>query len=359
MPVSLRADAGRPRAHEIKCSLLAKPSVANGIWRQKMKPLKPILVLMSTLMATTTGGTALAQEFPTRPIRLLVGFPAGGTVDGVARIIAPALANALGQSIVVENRAGATGSIAATEVANSPADGYTIGLVFDSHAVNHHLYRKLRYDPFKSFTYISRLVTAPQILVASNNIPASTPEELIKYAKANPGKLNYASTGAGSSNHLNALLFIKQAGIEATHVPYKGGAPAIVDMSGGQSEMFMIVSAPSTMPHVLTGRIKAIGVGSPGPLSHLPGLRPIADTLPGYTASSWVGIIAPAGLPNNINARLQKDIRKVLESKDVTDRMTKAGYEIVGSSSEEFIAFMKEQSDLFGKVVRDNKLQLD
>lgn len=324
-----------------------------------MTSVKNILALTTALIAATTSGAALAQEFPSKPIRMLVGFPAGGTVDGVARIIAPALANVLGQSVIVDNRAGATGSIAATELANSPADGYTIGLVFDSHAVNHHLYRKLRYDPFKSFTYISRLVTAPQILVASNNIPVSTPEELIKYAKANPGKLNYASTGAGSSNHLNALLFIKQAGVEATHVPYKGGAPAIVDMSGGQSEMFMIVSAPSTMPHVLAGRIKAIGVGSPSSLNHLPGLKPIADALPGYTASSWVGIIAPAGLPNNINARLQKDIKKVLESKEVTDRLTKAGYEIVGSSSEEFTVFMKEQSDLLGKVVRDNRLQLD
>lgn len=324
-----------------------------------MKSLKSILVLMATSIAAATSGAVLAQEFPSQPIRLLVGFPAGGTVDGVARVLAPALSEALGQPVVVENRAGATGSIAAAAVATSPADGYTIGLVFDSHAANHHLYRKLRYDPFKSFTYISRLVTAPQILVSSNNIPASTPAELIKYAKANPGKLNYASTGAGSSNHLNALLLAKQAGIEATHIPYKGGAPAIIDMSSGQTEMFMIVSAPSTMPHVLAGRIKAIGVGSPKPLSHLPGLQPIADALPGYTASSWVGIIAPAGLPNNINARLQKEIRKALESKDVIDRLTKAGYEIVGSSSEEFTAFMKVQSDLLGKVVRDNKLQLD
>lgn len=324
-----------------------------------MKSLKTILVLMATSVAAATSGTVLAQEFPSKPIRLLVGFPAGGTVDGVARVIAPALSDALGQPVVVDNRAGATGSIAAAEVANSPADGYTLGLVFDSHAVNHHLYRKLRYDPFKSFTYISRLVTAPQILVSSNNIPASTPEELIKYAKANPGKLNYASTGAGSSNHLNALLLTKQAGIEATHVPYKGGAPAIVDMASGQTEMFMIVSAPNTMPHVQAGRIKAIGVGSPTPLSHLPGLKPIADALPGYTASSWVGIIAPAGLPNNINARLQKEIKKALGSKDVIDRLTKSGYEIVGSSSEEFTAFMKVQSDLLGKVVRDNKLQLD
>jgi tripartite-type tricarboxylate transporter receptor subunit TctC len=324
-----------------------------------MKSLKNILVLMVTSIATVTSGTILAQDYPSKPIRLLVGFPAGGTVDGVARVLAPALSEALGQPVVVDNRTGATGSIAAGEVANSPADGYTIGLVFDSHAVNHHMYRKLRYDPFKSFTYISRLVTAPQILVSSNNIPANTPEELIKYAKANPGKLNYASTGAGSSNHLNALLLTKQADIEAIHVPYKGGAPAIVDMASGQSEMFMIVSAPSTMPHVHAGRIKAIGVGSPKPLSHLPGLKPIADALPGYVASSWVGIIAPAGLPNNINARLQKDIKKALENKAVIERLTKSGYEIVGSTSEEFTAFMKVQSDLLGKVVRDNKLQLD
>jgi tripartite-type tricarboxylate transporter receptor subunit TctC len=324
-----------------------------------MKSMKNIRALMMASIAIVASGLVGAQEFPSKPIRLLVGFPAGGTVDGVARVLAPPLSEALGQPVVVENRAGATGSIAASEVANSPADGYTIGLVFDSHAVNHHLYHKLRYDPFKSFTYISRLVTAPQILVSSNNLPANTPAELIKYAKANPGKLNYASTGAGSSNHLNALLLTRQAGIEATHVPYKGGAPAIVDMASGQTEMFMIVSAPSTMPHVQAGRIKAIGVGSLKPLAHLPGLKPIADALPGYTASSWVGIIAPAGLPDGINVRLQKEIRKVLANKEVIERLTKAGYEIVGSSSEEFASFVKAQSDVLGKVVRDNKLQLD
>lgn len=314
---------------------------------------------MAISIAAVLPEAALAQDFPSRPIRLLVGFPAGGTVDGVARVLSPALSEALGQPVIVENRPGATGSLAAAEVANSPADGHTLGLVFDSHAVNHHLYRKLRYDPFKSFTYISRQVTAPQILVASNNIPASTPEELIRYGKANPGKLNYASTGAGSSNHLNALLLTRQAGIEATHVPYKGGAPAIVDMSSGQAEMFMIVSAPSTMPHVQAGRIKAIGVGSPKPLGHLPGLKPIADALPGYVASSWVGIVAPAGMPASVSTRLQKEVRKALESKDVSDRLTKAGYDIVGSTSEEFATFMKAQSDLLGKVVRENNLQLD
>lgn len=324
-----------------------------------MKPLKKIAALIITSLSVTAPAVGLAQEFPTRPIRLVVGFPAGGTVDGVARVIAPALSEALGQAVVVDNRPGATGSIAAAEVAGSPADGYTLGLVFDSHAVNHHLYRKLRYDPFKSFTYISRLVTAPQILVASNNVPANTPDELIKYARANPNKLNYASTGAGSSNHLNALLLAKQAGFQATHVPYKGGAPAMIDMASGQTEMFMIVSAPSTMPHVQAGRIKALGVGSARPVANLPGLKPIADALPGYAASSWVGLVAPAGLPNDINARLQKEIRKALDSKDVTDRLTKSGYEIVGSSSDEFLSFMKVQSDMLGKVVRDNKLQLD
>lgn len=322
-----------------------------------MKTLRQIAAVAG--LTLTLPLTAFSQNFPTKPLVIKVGFAAGGTVDGVARIIAPALGEALGQTVTVENRPGATGAIAAAEVAQATGDGHVLHVIFDSHAVNHHLYKKQRYDVEKSFTYLSRLVTAPQILVASTNIPANTPEEFVKYAKDNPGKLNYASTGSGSSNHLNGLLLNKHAGITAEHLPYKGGAPAIVDMTGNQGQIFMIVSAPNTMPHVHAGRIKVIGVGTTKPVASLPGLKPISDAVPGYTATSWVGIVAPGGLPEPVRARLQKEINKVMQRPDISERLTKMGYDIVNSSGAEFESFIREQSEVMGKLVRDNKLQLD
>ncbi|HEY9279186.1 MAG TPA: tripartite tricarboxylate transporter substrate binding protein [Eoetvoesiella sp.] len=301
------------------------------------------------------GGAALAQDFPNKPIRLIVGWPAGGTVDTVARTLAPALAEELGQPIVVENKPGASGSIGAAEVAAAKADGYTLGVVFDTQAVNHHIYRALRYDPIKSFTYISRLVTAPQILVAANSFQANDAAGLIEYAKANPGNVTYASTGTGSSNHLNALLLASQAGIEMLHIPYKGGAPALVDLAGGQVNI-MIVSAPSTIPLVTGGRIKALATGSTQPLSQLPGVRPIADAVPRFEASSWVGLIAPAGLPANALVRLQAEVQKALKRADVSLKLQSAGYNIVGDTSPEFTAFIERESKKWGQIIQKYKV---
>lgn len=323
-----------------------------------MKSIKRFMIAAAASIVAVASANISAEDFPTKPIRLIVGWPAGGTVDGVARIIAPALSESLGQPVIVENRAGATGSIGATEVAKAEPDGYTLGLVFDSQAVNHYLYQGLRYDPFKSFQYLSLLVTAPQILVASNKFPASDPSEFVKYAKAHPGKVSYASTGIGSSNHLNALLLAKQAGIDLLHVPYKGGAPAMIDLASGQVDI-MIVSAPSTMPHVKAGRIKAIGVGTLEPLPQLPGVKPIANTIPGYLARSWVGLIAPAGMPEKVQGRLQSEIKKALEREDVRAKLSNAGYDIVGSSSREFTSFMHSESAKWGKIVKENHVKLD
>ncbi|MGE3927605.1 MAG: Bug family tripartite tricarboxylate transporter substrate binding protein [Lautropia sp.] len=313
------------------------------------------LVLAS---AMSMHAPAMAQEFPVRPIRLVVGWPAGGTADGVARTLAPALSEALGQPVVVENKPGASGSIGAAEVAAAKPDGHTLGIVFDTQAVNHHLYRTLRYDPFKSFVYLSRLVTAPQILVAANAFPAGDAAGLIRHARANPGKVTYASTGAGSSNHLNALLFASQAGIELAHVPYKGGVPALTDLGGGQVDI-MIVSAPSTMPTVRAGRIKVLAVGSAAPLPQVPGVQPIAATLPGFEASSWIGLIAPAGLPQPVLARLEREVRTALARKDVAEKLTGAGYEIVASTSEAFGAFMRRESDKWEQIIRTYKVAVE
>jgi len=210
-----------------------------------------------------------------KPLRVIVPWPAGGTVDGVARVLAPKFSESLGRPVVVENKAGAGGSIGEADAAKAAPDGNTVLLVFDTHAVNHLLYKDLGYDPFRSFEHVSLLVTSPQALVGANNFAPSSVADLVAYAKANPGKVTYATVGAGSSNHLNALLLSGRTGIEMTHVPYRGGAPMMIDLVGGQVNV-MFVSAPQAIPQVKAGRIKALAIGSPKRIAQLP----VADLEP-------------------------------------------------------------------------------
>src|SRR5256885_10062422 len=265
--------------------------------------MKPMLLAGTVFAAFLLAPAAVAQNFPAKPIRMIVPWPAGGTVDGVARVIGRSLSSGLGRPIVVENKAGAGGSIGQAEAAKAAADGHTALLVFDTHAVNHLLYKNLGYDPFKSFEHVSLLVTSPQVLVGATNFaPASVPE-LVAYAKANPGKVTYATVGAGSSNHLNALLLSNRTGIEMTHEPYKGGAPMMIDLVGGQVNV-MFVSAPQAIPQVKAGRIKALAVGAARRIPQLPDAPTVAETLPGFAAQSWVGMLVPAGTPKELVARL-------------------------------------------------------
>src|SRR5256885_3874512 len=209
--------------------------------------MKPMLLAGTVFAAFLLAPAAVAQNFPAKPIRMIVPCPAGGTVDGVARVIGPSWSSGLGRPIVVENKAGAGGSIGQAEAAKAPADGHTVLLVFDTHAVNHLLYKSLGYDPFKSFEHVSLLVTSPQVLAGATNFAPGSVPELVAFAKADPGKVTYATVGAGSSNHLNALLLSNRTGIEMTHVPYKGGAPMMIDLVGGQVNV-MFVSAPQAIP---------------------------------------------------------------------------------------------------------------
>ncbi len=322
-------------------------------------PTKYLIAPIFLAAMLSCGAAAQAQApYPSKQIRLIVVAPPGGTLDGVGRILAPALSDALGQPVVVENRAGAGGSVGAAKVASSPADGYTLGLVYDSHAVNQHMYKNLSYDTFKSFDYISRIVTAPQILVASNEFPASDIPGMIRYVKAHPGKVNYASTGNGSSNHLNGLLLANSAGLDMVHIPYKGGPAALTDMIGGRIGL-MVVSAPSTMSYVKDKRIKVLGVGTEQPLPQLPGVRPIAETLPGYSANLWVGLLAPAGLPPEVRARLEKETRAVLSHPDMRERLEGAGYIINASTGAELTSFMHAEYDKLGKLWTEGKMQVE
>ncbi len=300
---------------------------------------------------------ALAQ-YPSKPIRVIVPWPAGGTVDGVARVIGPKLTEGLGRPIVVENKAGAGGSIGQAESAKAPPDGHTVLLVFDTHAVNHLLYKNLGYDPFKSFEHVSLLVTSPQVLAGATNFAPGSVPELVAFARGNPGKVTYATVGAGSSNHLNALLLSNRTGIEMTHVPYKGGAPMMIDLVGGQVNV-MFVSAPQAIPQAKAGRIKALAIGAARRIPQLPDTPTVAETLPGFAAQSWVGMLAPAGTPKEIVARLNAEATKGLADPGVRGKLDAQGFDVVGSTPEEFLAFARAESEKWAKVIRDYNIRVE
>ncbi|HKW36172.1 MAG TPA: tripartite tricarboxylate transporter substrate binding protein [Burkholderiales bacterium] len=310
--------------------------------------------LAAALLFVSLGAAGQAGK----PLRIIVPWPAGGTVDGVARVLAPKLSAGLGRAVVVENKAGAGGSIGEAEAAKSSADGSTVLLVFDTHAVNHLLYKDLGYDPFKSFEHVSLLVTSPQALVAAKNFAPSSVAELVAFAKANPGKVTYATVGAGSSNHLNALLLSGRTGIDMVHVPYKGGAPMMIDLVGGQVNV-MFVSAPQAIPQVKAGRIKALAIGSARRLAQLPDTPTVAETLPGFAAQSWVGMLLPAGSAKELVARYSAEARKALAEPEVRGKLAAQGFDVVGSGPEEFLAFVRAESDKWAKVIRDYNIRVE
>ena len=317
-----------------------------------------IVVAAAALSAIFAAGLVSAQEYPVKPLRVIVPWPAGGTVDGLIRTIVPKLSEALGQPVVVENKAGASGSLGAAEVAKAAPDGYTLLAVFDTHATNHHMYKALPYDGIRAFEHITQLAASPQAFVGAANFAPGTVAELIAYGKANPGKISYATVGAGSSNHLNAVLFMSRTGIDMLHIPYKGGAPAMTDLLGGQVNV-MIVSAWQTIPHIKSGKLKGLAVGSKQRMTQLPEVPAFAETMPGFEASSWMGLVAPPRTPAAIVARLQREAVKALAAPDVRDKLTTQGFEIVGSAPSAFAAFAAAESDKWGKVVRDYAIRAD
>jgi tripartite-type tricarboxylate transporter receptor subunit TctC len=319
-----------------------------------MAGMKRPLAVLALLLA----GSALAQDYPSRPVRVIVAWPAGGTVDGLVRTVSPKLSEALGQPVVVENRAGASGSVGAAEVARAAPDGYTLLAVFDTHATNHILYKSLPYDGARAFEHVTQIVGSPQAFVGAVNFPPRSVPEVIAYGKANPGRITYASVGGGSSNHLNTVLFASRAGIEMLHIPYKGGAPAMTDMLGGQVNV-MIVSAWQTIPHIRSGKLVGLAVGGKKRMPQLPDVPTLSETLPGLEASSWTGIVAPARTPAPVIARLHREIAKVLAAPDVREKLTGQGFEIVGSSPQEFAAFVAAESEKWARIMREHNIRAD
>jgi tripartite-type tricarboxylate transporter receptor subunit TctC len=300
---------------------------------------------------------ALAQGYPAKPVRVIVPFPAGGTTDLVARMVQPKFAEFLGQPVIIENKGGAGGSIGATEVARAAPDGYTLLMVFDTHGVNHHLYKQAP-DPFKTLEHISLMVTSPSTLVAGTVFAPNNLREVVARAKADPGRVTYGSVGAGSSNHLGALLLEQAGGVKMTHVPYKGGGPLVQAMLGNQVDI-AFVSTPLILPHIKSGKVKPIAVGGARRMAQLPDVQTVSETFPGLELISWFGILAPAGTPKDVTTRVHRDITRALAVPEINQKLVDAGFDVVGSSPEAFLAFVRGESDKLGKVIRDNNVAVD
>jgi tripartite-type tricarboxylate transporter receptor subunit TctC len=311
------------------------------------------LRLAATLILFCATGLACAQTYPAKPIHLIVPFPPGGGNDTVARAIAQQASPALGQPIVVDNRPGAGGIIGADAAARAAPDGYTLFLGgVATHAVNPHLHAKLSYDPVKDFAPITLVASAPSVLVVHPSVPARTIAEFATYARANPGKLNYASNGNGSSSHIAAVLYETNAGVKMTHVPYKGVGPALTDLMSGRIEL-MFNSIVAILPHIQAGKLRALAVTSKTRSSLLPDVPSIAEVgWPEYEAGSWYGILAPAGTPPAIIDRLHREIVKALKDPEVAKRLAGEGADVIGSTPQEFAAHIKSELARMGQAVR-------
>jgi len=309
-----------------------------------------LLTALGLLLALTTA--AAAQNYPTKPIRLIIPFPAGGSNDVVGRVIAGHLSERLGQQVVVDNRgAGAGGVVGTDAAAKSPNDGYTLLIISIAHAVNPWLY-KLPYDPIESFAPISLLASGPNVLAVNPSLPVNSVKELIALAKEKPGDIEYASAGIGSFQHLGAELFKLEAGVDMLHVPFKGGGPAMMNVMGGYTKL-LFSSLVQTTPLIRAGSLKALGTGGLKRSPVLPEVPTIAEAgVPSYEAINWWGLVAPAGTPEPIIARLHQALQEVQNAADVQKHFATEGAEVVKTSPAEFAAFIAKDIRKWERVVK-------
>jgi len=308
------------------------------------------LAAVLALAATVSSG----QLYPSKPIRIIVPFPPGGAVDFYARVVQEPLSEALGQPVIIDNRAGASGMIGADLVAKAPPDGYTLLLGnIASLAINVGIYPKMAYDPAKDFTPIMHTVDVNYVLVVHPSVPANSVAELVAYAKANPGKLSYGSAGSGSMPHLSTELMKALAGIDLVHVPYKGGGPMVTDLLGGSVQL-AIADQANLMPHVKTGKLRALGVASPKRSAIYPELPTIAESgFAGYEATAWQGLVGPAGMPPDVVRRLNQTLAKVMALPAVRERLISGGLDPVADTPEEFGRFIRSEISKWSKIAKD------
>lgn len=305
-------------------------------------------------------GQALAQSFPNKPITIVVPFPAGGTTDILARIVGQFMSTEFNQSVVIDNRAGAGGNVGTQMVARAPADGYTLLMgTVGTHAINAALYERLPFDHIRDFVPLSRSAMVPNILVAHPSQPFNTVAELVAYARANPGKIRFASSGNGTSIHLSGELFKIKAQVDMLHVPYRGSAPAIAGLLGGETDI-MFDNMPSAIQHVRSGGLKALAVTTAQRSPEMPNLPTIAEAgVPGYDATSWFGLFAPAGTPDAIVRRLNATIVKALNDNEVRQRIVELGAAPHPETPESFASFIQQETAKWADVMRASGARID
>jgi tripartite-type tricarboxylate transporter receptor subunit TctC len=310
------------------------------------------------VIAALLSAAASAQSWPQKPVRFIVPFPPGGATDISARLLGEKLSGIWGQQVIIENRGGAGGGVGATEAARSAPDGYT--LFFPSGSVvtaNQHIYEKLNYDPEKDFTPITNVVTGPQVLTVPASSPYKSVKDLIDAARANPGKLTFGHAGIGSQTHLAAENFVWQARIDAIAVPYKGEGPGLAGLVGGETQFF-VGNLAASIGHIQGGRLRALGVTSKTETPQLPGVPPIANTVPGFENQGWFGLVAPTGTPSEIVQKIYRDTKKALEATDLRVRLAAQGLSPVGNTPEELGRAMKEETALWARVVKERQISV-
>jgi tripartite-type tricarboxylate transporter receptor subunit TctC len=323
--------------------------------------LKVIFHLLSFILCCAmAANAAMAQQYPTRPIRLVLGFAPGGSSDTMARTLATRLSEGLGQTVVIDNRPGAGGNIAAEIVAKSNPDGYTMLLGNNGIlAVNISLYSKLPFHPIKDFEPIVLAASQPNIRVVNPSVPAKSVKELIALAKAKPDGLNYASSGAGTTPHLAAELFKRMAGVSYTLIPFKGGGPAVVAVIAGQCQ-FIFATSLSVQPHMKSGKVRALAVTTPKRSPNFPELPTVSEAgVPGFEALTWHGFVAPARTPQPIIARLNSEFNKVFQRPDIRERLTTLGSEIIGGPPKDLTAYIKKEIPVWAKVIKETGARAD
>ena len=323
--------------------------------------MKKIIRLLALACALCVAWGAAAQSYPTKPIRMILAFPPGGPTDINARIFALKLGESMNQQIVVDNKAGAGGNIGATEAAKAPADGYTIFYNTSAISIAPALYSKLNYDVLKDYAPVALTATVPLVLVVNPALPVKSVQELVAYAKANPGKVNYGSSGSGTITHLASALFGAQMGLTLQHIPYRGSAPALVDVAAGQTQM-MIDTINTVLPYVKDNRLRALAIAIPRRSAALPEVPTLEEAagLPGFEMSAWQGIVVPAATPKPVIAAIHRETVKAVASSDYQTRVIGAAQVPISSASpEEFQAYMARQAEAWAKVIKPLNLTLD
>ncbi|HKA44562.1 MAG TPA: tripartite tricarboxylate transporter substrate binding protein [Burkholderiales bacterium] len=315
--------------------------------------------ILSAIIWAAMTATPFAAEFPTRPIRLIVPFPPGGTTDILARLIGPKLTEAFKQSVVIENRAGASGMIGADAIAKAPGDGHIFGIIISTHAISPALFAKSPFDPAKDFAPITLAISVANVISVHPSVPATSLAQLIALAKARPGALSFGSAGTGTAVHLTGELFKSVAHIDITHVPYKGGGPALSDLIAGQIPMG-VQNITTIVPYVRSGRIRALGISVLERSPALPDVPTIASQgFPGFEAREWYGLVAPGGTPQAIVTRLNQEIVRAINLPDVRSRLLDLGADIVGDSPAQFGALIRSELVKWAKLLKETGIRLE